>query len=211
MYIAVAGNIGCGKTSLVGMLAEHYGMKPYYESIDNPYLDDFYKNMKGWSFQLQISFLASKIAQIRFIGEEQQGVIQDRTVYEEAMVFVKNLNNMHLLSQRDYLTYSTIYDLMLGGVESPELIVYLKGDVNMLINQIKKRGRDFEQNIKAEYLEKLNELYDDWIINQYEGAKLIIDVNNLDFVDNKADFEKVLSLVEEEIERLGLSFSDEVT
>ena len=206
MYIAVAGNIGSGKTSLVEMLSEHYSMKPYYESIDNPYLDDFYKDMKEWSFKLQISFLSNKIAQMRSIESESSGVIQDRTVYEEAMVFVKNLKNMLLLSQRDYSTYLSIYELMLQGVKAPELVIYLKGDVDMMVHQIKKRGRGFEQNIQTEYLEKLNELYNDWITNQYTGEKLIIDVNNLDFVDNKADFEKILVLVEEKVSQLGLSF-----
>ena len=205
MYIAVAGNIGCGKTSLVEILAERCGMNPYYESIDNPYLDDFYKDMKEWSFKLQISFLASKIAQMRSINNEQCNVIQDRTVYEEAMVFVKNLNNMLLLSQRDFNTYLKIYDLMLQGVKEPDLVIYLKGDVSMLVSQIKKRGRDYEQNIQTEYLEKLNELYDDWVLNQYEGNKIIIEVNDLDFVDNKEDLEKLLSLLEDKAQELGFS------
>lgn len=206
MYLAVAGNIGCGKSSLVELLSYHYSLKPYYENIDNPYLNDFYKDMKEWSFKLQISFLANKITQMRSMEQETVSVIQDRTVYEEAMVFVKNLNNMVLLTQRDYATYLRVYNLMLQDVCEPELLIYLKSDVNNLIKQIKKRGRDFEQNIQTEYLEKLNELYDDWINNQYKGNKLIIDINDMDFVDDRADFDTILCLVEEKMTQLGLSF-----
>lgn len=206
MYLAVAGNIGCGKTSLVEMMADRYSLKSYYENIDNPYLNDFYKDMKEWSFKLQICFLANKITQMRSIENEKVSVIQDRTVYEEAMVFVKNLNNMLLLTQRDYATYLRVYDLMLQDVSAPKLLIYLKCDVANLVKQIEKRGRDFEQNIQTEYLEKLNELYDEWITNQYKGEKLIIDVNSMDFVDVKSDFDKICCLVEEKITELGLSF-----
>lgn len=205
MYIAVSGNIGCGKSSLVEMLSNHYGLKPYYENIDNPYLNDFYNDMREWSFKLQISFLANKIGQLRSIASESTGVVQDRTVYEEAIVFVKNLNNMALLSQRDYDTYLKLYHLLLQNVSEPQLLIYLKSDVPNLVRQIEKRGRDYEQNIKIEYLEKLNELYDNWITNQYGGAKLIIDIKGLDFVGKQADFDSVLKLIEEKIAQLGLT------
>lgn len=205
MYISVSGNIGCGKSSLVEMLSNHYDLKPYYENIDNPYLNDFYNDMKEWSFKLQISFLANKITQLRSIANETVGVVQDRTVYEEAMVFVKNLNNMVLLSQRDYTTYLRVYELMLQNVCEPQLLIYLKSDVATLVRQIAKRNRAYEQNIKLEYLEKLNDLYDDWIVNQYKGEKLIIDIKDLDFVENRVDFDKILCLVEGKMTQLGLT------
>lgn len=205
MYIAVAGNIGCGKTSLVEMLSKHFNIKPYYENIDNPYLNDFYLDMEKWSFKLQMSFLANKITQMRSIEQESTTVIQDRTVYEEAMIFVKNLNNMLLLTPRDYKTYLQIYNLMLQGMAEPQLLIYLKSNVSTLVSQIKKRGRDFEQNIEIEYLTKLNELYNHWAINLYKGEKLIIDIDDIDFVQNKTDFDNVILIIEEKISQLGLS------
>ncbi len=204
MYIAVAGNIGCGKTTLVEMLSEKYGWKPYYENIDNPYLDDFYKDMKLWSFKLQISFMANKVVQMRDIAKENISVIQDRTIFEEAMVFVKNLHNMTLLTYRDYKTYIKIYNLLIEEVKHPDLLIFLKADVSRLISQINKRGRAFEQNIQTEYLQKLNELYLDWIENIYEGEKLIIDIDKLDFVDNASDNQKIVEIIESKIKTLGL-------
>ncbi len=204
MYIAIAGNIGCGKTSFVEKFAKEYGVMPYYEDIDNPYLNDFYNDMKQWSFKLQISFLANKVTQMRAIQKEGICVIQDRTVYEEAMVFVKNLNNMSLMSKRDYKTYLRVYNLILEDICEPELLIYLKSDVSTLISNIKKRGRDFEQNIQPEYLEKLNELYNEWFDNQYTGPKIVIEVDKLDFIEHECDFAKITSLINVKIKELGL-------
>ena len=199
MYIAIAGNIGCGKTSFVEMFSKEYDLMPYYENIDNPYLNDFYSDMKQWSFKLQISFLANKVTQMRSIAKEDMNVIQDRTVFEEAMVFVKNLNNMLLMSKRDYTTYLRIYNLLLEDISKPDLLIYLKSDVPTLVANIKKRGRVFEQNIQHEYLEKLNELYDDWFYNEYKGPKIVINIDELDFIE-------MTSIINSEINKLGLVF-----
>lgn len=205
MYIAVAGNIGCGKTSLVEMLSIHYNIKPYYEDIGNPYLNDFYQDMERWSFKLQICFLANKITQMRAIEQEFTSVIQDRTVYEEAMIFVKNLKNMLLLTPRDYDAYLQIYNLLLQGAPKPQLLIYLKSNVDTLIKQIKKRGRSFEQNIQPEYLLKLNELYDNWAMHSYEGEKLVIEIDEIDFVQNKTDLCSIIRLIDEKITQLNIT------
>ena len=206
MYIAIAGNIGCGKTSFVEMFSKEYDLMPYYENIDNPYLNDFYSDMKQWSFKLQISFLANKVTQMRSIAKEDMNVIQDRTVFEEAMVFVKNLNNMLLMSKRDYTTYLRIYNLLLEDISKPDLLIYLKSDVPTLVANIKKRGRVFEQNIQHEYLEKLNELYDDWFYNEYKGPKIVINIDELDFIEKEEDFKEMTSIINSEINKLGLVF-----
>ena len=206
MYIAIAGNIGCGKTSFVEMFSKEYNLMPYYENIDNPYLNDFYSDMKQWSFKLQISFLANKVTQMRSIAKEDMNVIQDRTVFEEAMVFVKNLNNMLLMSKRDYTTYLRIYNLLLEDISKPDLLIYLKSDVPTLVANIKKRGRVFEQNIQHEYLEKLNELYDDWFYNEYKGPKIVINIDELDFIEKEEDFKEMTSIINSEINKLGLVF-----
>ncbi len=204
MYIAVAGNIGCGKTTLVEKLTQRYGWKPFYENINNPYLDDFYKDMITWSFKLQIGFLANKVTQMRQMSEESCTVIQDRTVYEEAEVFVRNLRNMALMSERDYQTYMRVYNLMVEKKTRPDLLIYLRGSVESLVGQIKKRGREYEQNIQTDYLESLNELYNNWIENNYDGNKLTIDIDNLDFVGSEDDFMLLIELIEKKLSSLGI-------
>lgn len=201
-HFAVAGNIGSGKTTLVEKLAQHYAWKPYYELIENPYLDDFYKDMRSWAFHLQVCFLSNKFSQLKGIAAESGPVIQDRTVYEEALVFVKNLQNMMLLSPRDYQTYLDIYNNLEPDKYRPDLLIYLKGSVDKLVSQIHKRGRIFEQNIEPDYIERLNRLYDDWVENHYPGEVLVIDVNEMDFVENDADFLKITALVDEKIARM---------
>lgn len=196
MYIAVSGNIGSGKTSLVELISNRYGYVPYYENIENPYLDDFYQNMSRWSFNLQICFLGNKAEQIIDIDSSQENVVQDRTLYEEGHIFVANLNRMGLMSSRDYDAYSRIFNIVASEAAAPDLVIYLKASVDTLIKQITKRGRAYEMNIERDYLESLNKLYDNWIENIYEGRKLIIDADSLDFISNPKDLEKIFEMVE---------------
>ncbi|MEG1634065.1 MAG: deoxynucleoside kinase [Rikenellaceae bacterium] len=184
MYIAVSGNIGSGKTSLVEMLSERLNVKPYFEQIDNPYLDDFYRDMNRWAFNLQICFLGKKIQQLFDIVECKEDIIQDRTIYEEAYVFVANLNDMGLISHRDYDTYINIFNLLADKVPKPDVVIYLKASVPILLSQIYKRGRDYEMSIQPEYLERLNMLYEQWINKIYDGKVITIEVDNNDFIIN---------------------------
>ncbi|MEG1935386.1 MAG: deoxynucleoside kinase [Rikenellaceae bacterium] len=184
MYIAVSGNIGSGKTSLVEMLSERLNVKPYFEQIDNPYLDDFYRDMNRWAFNLQICFLGKKIQQLFDIVECKEDIIQDRTIYEEAYVFVANLNDMGLISHRDYDTYINIFNLLADKVPKPDVVIYLKASVPILLSQIYKRGRDYEMSIQPEYLERLNMLYEQWINEIYDGKVITIEVDNNDFIIN---------------------------
>lgn len=197
MYIAISGNIGSGKTTLVEMLSRRLGWKPFFEDISNPYLDDFYQDMNEWSFKMQISFLSSKIAQLKNIENSKTNVIQDRTIFEEAYIFVENLHDMALMSSRDYELYMKIFNQGLEFVKTPDLVIYLKGSTQTLISQIQKRGREFEMGISTEYLDRLNVYYNNWIAN-YKGSMIIIDIDNDDFVldDNVFDsiVEKINSL-----------------
>lgn len=195
MYIAVSGNIGSGKTSLVELLSERLGVKPYFEQIDNPYLDDFYRDMNRWAFNLQICFLGKKIQQLFDIIECKEDIIQDRTIYEEAYIFVANLNDMGLISHRDYETYINIFSLLSGKVPKPDVIIYLKASVPILLSQIYKRGREYEMSIQPEYLERLNSLYERWINEIYDGKVITIEVDNNDFIMNP-------ELIDSIIERL---------
>lgn len=196
MFVAVAGNIGSGKTSLTELLAARYGWKPYYEDIDNPYLDDFYQNMERWSFNLQISFLSKKIAQLQRISGERRSVIQDRTIYEEALVFVRNLHDMLLMSQRDYNTYLRLFELIIKKVKQPDLLIYLKADTATLKRQIVRRGRSYEQGIDTEYLNRLNNLYNDWVGHQYKGRVLVFDIDRMNFIDNPSDLQQIYDRVD---------------
>ncbi len=182
MYIAVSGNIGSGKTSLVEILAERLDIEAYYENIDNPYLEDFYEAMDRWSFNLQISFLGKKIEQLCDITSHSNDVIQDRTIYEEAYIFVANLRAMGLISERDHNTYMEIYNIMIGHIPQPDVIIYLKASVPTLLRQIYKRGRAYEMRIEPDYLNSLNELYDNWITNIYKGDTIIVDIDREDFI-----------------------------
>ena len=200
MRIAIAGNIGAGKTSLTKQLSKSLKYKPYYEDvIANPYLDDFYNHMERWSFNLQIYFLNSRFKQLVTIDSIKQNVIQDRTIYEDAFIFAPNLNAMGLMTQRDYDNYLALFDTMLDLVKPPDLLVYLQSSIPGLVNKIHKRGRDYEKTISIEYLSRLNERYEAWISNYTSGSLLKINVDDLDFVENKSDYETILELIKKEL------------
>ena len=200
MRIAIAGNIGAGKTSLTKQLSKSLKYKPYYEDvIANPYLDDFYNHMERWSFNLQIYFLNSRFKQLVTIDDKKENVIQDRTIYEDAFIFAPNLNAMGLMTQRDYDNYLALFDTMLNLVKPPDLLVYLQSSIPSLVNKIHKRGRDYEKTISIEYLSRLNERYEAWISNYTNGKLLKINVDDLDFVENKSDYETILELIKKEL------------
>lgn len=203
MHIAVTGNIGAGKTTLTTMLAKHYGWNAQFEDVDhNPYLDDFYQDMSKWSFALQMYFLGSRFRQVKEIRESGKNIIQDRTIYEDAYIFAENLNEMNFLSERDYQNYSSLFELMKGFVSAPDLLIYLKADISTLTKQIAKRGREYESGISIDYLMRLNNKYEAWINNYKEGKLLIIDVNDLDFVEREEDFGYILDRIDAELNGL---------
>ena len=203
MHIAVTGNIGAGKTTLTTMLAKHYGWSAQFEDVDhNPYLDDFYQDMSKWSFALQMYFLGSRFRQVKEIRESGKNIIQDRTIYEDAYIFAENLNEMNLLSERDYQNYSSLFELMKGFVSAPDLLIYLKADISTLTKQIAKRGREYESGISIYYLMRLNNKYEAWINSYKEGKLLIIDVNDLDFVEREEDFGYILDRIDAELNGL---------
>lgn len=202
MHIAVAGNIGSGKTTLTRLLSQHYGWEPKYEDVDiNPYLSDFYNDMQRWSFNLQIYFLNKRLQGIVDIRNSQLDVIQDRTIYEDARIFAPNLHAMGLLSTRDYENYKSLFELMISLVKPPDLLIYLKASIPTLVYQINKRGREYESGIRVDYLEGLNERYEDWVANYTDGKKLILNVDELKFEDNPQDLQKVIELIEKEIRK----------
>jgi deoxynucleoside kinase len=203
MHIAVTGNIGAGKTTLTTMLAKHYGWSAQYEDVDhNPYLDDFYQDMSKWSFALQMYFLGSRFRQVKEIRESGKNIIQDRTIYEDAHIFAENLNEMNLLSDRDYSNYTSLFNLMKSFVSAPDLLIYLKADISTLTKQIAKRGREYEAGISIDYLMRLNNKYEAWINSYKEGKLLIIDVNDLDFVEREEDFGYILERIDAELNGL---------
>jgi len=200
MRIAIAGNIGVGKTSLTKQLSKSLKYKPYYEDvIANPYLDDFYGHMERWSFNLQIYFLNSRFKQLLDIEKSNEDVIQDRTIYEDAFIFAPNLNAMGLMPQRDYENYLSLFDTMLNLVKPPDLLVYLQSSIPNLVNKIHKRGREYEKTISIEYLSRLNERYEAWITNYNNGKLLKIEVDDIDFVENKSDYEQILTQIKKEL------------
>lgn len=198
MYIAIAGNIGSGKTTLTRMLTERYQAKAYYEESDNPYIGDFYNDMNRWSFNLQISFLGSRIQQtMEMLDGSRSGIIfQDRTIYEDAHIFAGNLHEMGLMTSRDIETYMKIFRLITSLIPAPDLLIYLKADVPTLISQIRKRGREYEMNIDEAYLRRLNDKYNHWIDHIYEGDMLLIDKDHEDFVSDPAVFERICARID---------------
>tara|TARA_B100000287_G_scaffold431086_1_gene487643 strand:- start:723 stop:1325 length:603 start_codon:yes stop_codon:yes gene_type:complete len=197
MNIAIAGNIGAGKTSLAELLAKHYSWEAHFEDvIDNPYLDDFYNHMERWSFNLQIYFLKSRFQQLLKIKESKKPIIQDRTIYEDAHIFAPNLKAMGLMNQRDFKNYQELFELLESLIKGPDLLVYLRSSIPNLVNKIHKRGRDYEISISIDYLSRLNERYEAWISTYDKGEILIIDVDDLDFVEKKDDFMKIVSKID---------------
>lgn len=200
MHIAVAGNIGSGKTTLTGMLAKHYGWDPLYESVDNnPYLASFYQDMQRWSFNIQVYFLNSRFRQVIDIRKRKKDTIQDRTIYEDAYIFAPNLHEMDLMATRDFENYTSLFELMNQFLQAPDLLIYLKADVSTLVTQIHKRGRAYEDSIRLSYLENLNEKYDNWISGYNAGKLLIIDVNKLKFAERPEDFGEIINRIDAEL------------
>jgi deoxyadenosine/deoxycytidine kinase len=203
MHIAIAGNIGAGKTTLTKLLAKHYKWEAQLEDVvDNPYLDDFYNQMERWSFNLQVYFLNSRFRQVNQIRQSGKDIIQDRTIYEDAHIFAPNLHAMGLMPNRDFENYSSLFQLMESFVQGPDLLIYLRSSIPNLVNQIHKRGRDYENSISIDYLSRLNERYEAWIHGYDKGKLLIIDVDDLDFVDIPEDLGKVINTIDAEIHGL---------
>ena len=209
MHIAIAGNIGSGKTTLTKMLANHYGWTPKFESVDfNPYLADFYEDMERWSFNLQIYFLNKRFQDVVEISKHKEVIIQDRTIYEDARIFAPNLHAMGLMSTRDFENYSDLFDLMMSLVNPPDLMIYLRSSIPNLIAQIQKRGREYERSIRIEYITGLNQRYEDWI-KDYKSRLLIIDVDNIKFENNPEGFQYITDKIDAEL--YGLFPSDNKT
>ena len=200
MHFAVSGNIGSGKTTLTEKLAKHYGWKAEFEAVDdNPYLPDFYEDMKRWAFHLQVYFLNSRYNQLRKIQETNQHTIQDRTIYEDAYIFAANLYKSQLMTERDYFNYRSLFQSMITHVKAPDLLIYLKADIPKLVGQIEKRGRTYETAMRIDYLKNLNSHYEEWIASYTEGKLLIVDVNDLDFVERQEDFSFIVEKIEREM------------
>ncbi len=208
MHIAIAGNIGCGKTTLTRMLAKRYGWTPKFESVDfNPYLQDFYADMKRWSFNLQIYFLNTRFKDVVEISKSSDNIVQDRTIYEDACIFAPNIHAMGNMSDRDFQTYSDLFALMMSLVRQPDLMIYLRSSIPHLISKIQKRGREYEQTIQIDYLKGLNDRYEEWIAG-YKGELLIIDADEIDFENNPQDFQSITDQIDARL--FGLfSFSDQ--
>ncbi|CAI8201216.1 MAG: Deoxyadenosine/deoxycytidine kinase [Flavobacteriaceae bacterium] len=203
MHIAIAGNIGAGKTTLTNLLAKHFKWEPQFEEvITNPYLDDFYTQMERWSFNLQIYFLNTRFRQILSIRESGKSVIQDRTIYEDAFIFAPNLHEMGLMTGRDFENYQSLFELMESLVAPPDLMIYLRSSIPNLVKQIHKRGRSYENGISIDYLNRLNEKYEDWVKGYDKGKLIIIDVDNLDFVDNPEDLGSIVNKIDAELNGL---------
>lgn len=196
MHIAIAGNIGSGKTTLTKLLVKRYGWKPQFEPVDNnPYLEDYYADMARWSFNLQIYFLNKRFRDVVEISRSKETIVQDRTIFEDARIFAPNLHDMGLMSDRDFANYSDLFDLMISLVKLPDLIIYIRSSVPTLVKHIQKRGREYEQTMRLDYLEGLNKRYEQWI-KTYEGNLVVVDGDKLQFESNPADFRKVTDLID---------------
>lgn len=196
MHIAVAGNIGSGKTTLTKMLAKRYNWEPRFESVEfNPYLDDFYADMNRWSFNLQIYFLNTRFRDVLDIAQSGKTIVQDRTIYEDAKIFAPNLHAQGKMSDRDFKNYSDLFDLMMSLVKKPDLMIYLRSSIPHLVGQIQKRGREYEQTIQLDYLKGLNDRYEEWI-KDYNGRLLVLEADNLDFQNKPEDFESIADKID---------------
>lgn len=203
MHIAIAGNIGSGKTTLANLLSKQYNWEAHFEDVDdNPYLNDFYEDMQRWSFNLQVYFLNSRLNQILNIRKSGKTVVQDRTIYEDAYIFAPNLHSMGLMSTRDFENYFTLFNLMTSLIQPPDLLIYLRATVPTLVNQIQKRGREYENSIRLDYLKRLNERYEAWVGTYNLGKLLIVDVDNLNFTEVKEDLSSIISKIDAEIHGL---------
>ena len=200
MHVAISGNIGAGKTSLTELISKHYGWEAQYEDvIDNPYLDDFYNHMERWSFNLQIYFLKSRFQQLLNINNNKKTIVQDRTIYEDAHIFAPNLKAMGLMNQRDFKNYQELFELMESLIKGPDLLIYLRSSIPNLVNKIHKRGREFENSISIDYLSRLNERYEAWTSTYDKGKIIIIDVDEIDFVESKEDLNSIISEIDKAI------------
>jgi deoxyadenosine/deoxycytidine kinase len=200
VFVSVAGNIGSGKSSLTGLIAERFGWKPYYEKVkDNPYLKDFYADMNRWSFNLQVYFLSHRFKTHREILNKKVSVIQDRSIYEDVEIFARNLFLMGKMNRRDYSNYRKLFAEMTSFLQPPDLLIYLRSGIPKLLKQIKIRGREFEKDIDPDYIKKLNESYDEWIKNYTAGKCIIIETGKLDFVNRKTDFDKITNLMKKNL------------
>ena len=205
MHVAISGNIGAGKTSLTELLAKHYGWDAHYEDvIDNPYLDDFYNHMERWSFNLQIFFLKSRFEQLLKIKNgDNNAIVQDRTIYEDAHIFAPNLKSMGLMNQRDFKNYQELFELMESQIQGPDLLIYLRSNIPNLVNKIHKRGREYENSISIDYLSRLNERYEAWTSTYNKGNIIKIDVDEIDFVENREDLELIILKIDNEVKKIG--------
>ena len=202
-HIAVAGNIGSGKTTLTAMLAKHFKWTPHFEDIEhNPYLVDFYEDMQRWSFNLQVYFLNNRLKGLTEIREGKKSVIQDRTIYEDAYIFAPNLYEMGLMTKRDFENYESFFQTLRKMVSPPDLLIYLKASIPTLVDQIQKRGRDYEENIRLDYLKRLNEFYNKWIDKYTDGPLLVIDVDKVNFADREEDMAEVIRRIDAQINGL---------
>jgi deoxyadenosine/deoxycytidine kinase len=203
MYFAIAGNIGAGKTSLAELLSKNYDWEAHYEDvIDNPYLDDFYNHMERWSFNLQVYFLNSRFRQLKNFRNSNKNFIQDRTIYEDAHIFAPNLHAMGLMNQRDFNNYQSLFELMESMVQGPDMLIYLRSSIPNLVSKIHKRGREYENSISIEYLSRLNERYEAWVSTYQKGKLLIVDVDEIDFVENKEDLGQIIEKIDAELNGL---------
>jgi deoxyadenosine/deoxycytidine kinase len=200
MHIAIAGNIGSGKTTLTNLLAKHYGWEPKFEDVDfNPYLSDFYNDMRRWSFNVQVYFLNRRFEDVVAIRNSEKNVIQDRTIYEDARIFAPNLHSMGLMDSRDFENYSSLFNLMTSLVKAPDLIIYLKSSIPNLVAQIQKRGREYESSIRIDYLKGLNDRYEEWIENYKDGPLMIVNVDELKFEENTDHLNQIIDRIDAQL------------